>query len=134
MCAGRPPFLADDTLGMITALSQDQPPPVKTFNAAVPDLLAGLISQLLAKLPEGRPQSAAAVVTALGAMSDLVAAARYPGQLPAQRAAGWGGKPRSLWVTVLQMLALAGLGWAAYAWGPPAFQVVCDQLEAFRPR
>jgi hypothetical protein len=134
LCAGRPRFLADDTPGMLTALSQDQPPPVKTFNAAVPDLLAGLISQLLAKLPEGRPQSAAAVAASLAAMSELVAGARYLGQLPSQRDPAWGGAPRPLWVTVLQMLALAGQGWAAYAWGPLAFQVVCDQLETFRLR
>jgi hypothetical protein len=58
MVTGRTPFQADDTMGMLVALAQDQPPPVRAFNPHTPGELAGLIGKLLAKVPENRPEDA----------------------------------------------------------------------------
>ncbi len=115
MCAGRTPFKADDTMGMLLALTHDDPPPVRALNSDVPEPLAGLIARLLAKRPEGRPQSAAAVADLLEAIEAQGAAARTAGQvgLPS------GEKPAApAWVFALQLALLAGLGWGLFWYGP----------------
>jgi serine/threonine protein kinase len=125
MCTGRTPFKADDTLGMLTAITQDQPLPIKAFNADVPDELAGLVSRLLAKLPEGRPQSARSVADVLGAIAEL-AAARATGGPPRPPR---GRSERRLWVTLLGMMILGGLTWAAVCYGPGVARAVRAQVR-----
>jgi serine/threonine protein kinase len=74
MCTGRTPFLAEDTMSMLLALANDQPPPIAAFNNLVPGPLIRLIDQLLAKLPEARPQSARVVAAKLCAIENALAA------------------------------------------------------------
>jgi serine/threonine protein kinase len=126
MCTGRTPFKADDTFGMLTALAQDQPRPIQAFNSAVPDALVGLICRLLAKVPEGRPQSARSVAAALAKMANQAAAAQTRGD------ASWSPpspSDRPWWVTMLQMVTLAAVSWAVYWYGPTLVQAARTQVS-----
>jgi hypothetical protein len=89
----------------------------------------GRVAQLLAKLPERRPQNTASVVASLQAIWDLVAGAREPGELPGQGKSRW---PRPFRVTFLTMLTLAGLGWAIASFGPAAVRVVNQRVQALK--
>jgi hypothetical protein len=92
----------------------------------VPAELVGLITRLLSKLPDGRPQSAGAVVAALATLDDMVADARSTGHLKRRRPER---AERAWWVTAVQMLALAALGGAIYWFGPTAYQAISDRVD-----
>jgi serine/threonine protein kinase len=128
MCTGRTPFKADDTMALLVALAQDQPPPIRAFNPDVPDELVGLIGKLLAKLPEARPQSARAVAATLETLANDAAAARTSGSLPRTRQAK---SECPLWVTLLQMAALAGFAWAVYWYGPTVYTQVSAKVSTW---
>jgi serine/threonine protein kinase len=115
MCAGRTPFQADDTMGLLMALASEDPPPLQSLNPNVPDKLVGLISRLLAKRPEGRPQSAEGVAAALAVLQEEAAHNAAQMSLPAREKAD-----RPFWVTLVQMVLLAGLGWGIFWYGPAA--------------
>src|SRR3990172_6185506 len=61
MVAGRPPFLGDDTLGVISQHINVAPVAPSWHNPDVPQALEILIMRLLAKAPEERPADAASV-------------------------------------------------------------------------
>ncbi len=65
LCSGQPPFRGTDVISTLLAVAAEEPPPLARLNAAVPPALAALVAQLLAKQPEDRPASAAAVVARL---------------------------------------------------------------------
>src|SRR5262249_40680281 len=65
MVAGRPPFLGDDALAIVSQHLNTAPVAPSWHNAEVPRGLEALILQLLAKTPDERPASAAAVREAL---------------------------------------------------------------------
>ncbi len=65
MCAGRPPFRAEKTLGVLKRVCDDTPRPIREINAAIPDALAAIVNKLLVKDPAGRFQTAAAVADLL---------------------------------------------------------------------
>jgi hypothetical protein len=71
------------------------------------------------------------VVDALEVIAELVATARDPSALQGR---GETSRARRLCVTLLQMLALAGLGAALYWWGPAAVDRVRDQIETYRAK
>src|SRR5436309_1943765 len=62
---GSPPFTAANTKERIQAHRHRQPEPVQSRNPAVPAEFAAIVHKLLAKRPEDRFASAAAVRTAL---------------------------------------------------------------------
>lgn len=62
LCTGRKPFEGKNTMAVLTALAVDTPRPVHEVNPAVPQPLAELVMQLLARAPEQRPVSAEAVL------------------------------------------------------------------------
>ena len=72
LCAGRPPFNGPTTMAVLLALGTEDPPPVRTLNPRVPEPLAALTHQLLAKNPADRPASAAEVVTRLRAIAQAL--------------------------------------------------------------
>ena len=74
LCAGRLPFHGPTTMAVLMALGTEEPPPVRELNPSVPDTLAALIHQLLAKKPEARPQTADEVVTRLRGVGQKLAA------------------------------------------------------------
>lgn len=62
LCTGRPPFEGATFMALLLALGTENPTPVQQLNPGVPDPLADLIHQLLAKSPNQRPQTADEVV------------------------------------------------------------------------
>jgi serine/threonine protein kinase len=71
LCTGALPFQADDTMGMLLAVARDQPKPILSLNPDVPQPLVGLILRLLAKHPDGRPATAAEVVSILSDIEQM---------------------------------------------------------------
>jgi class 3 adenylate cyclase len=65
MVAGRPPFLGDDAVAIISQHLNTSPVAPSWHNPEVPKALESLILQLLAKDPEARPASAVQVRAAL---------------------------------------------------------------------
>lgn len=65
MCTGRPAFRADSTIAVIRRVCDDTPRPIRELNPEIPEWLAEIIDQLLAKKPEERFQSAAEVAEEL---------------------------------------------------------------------
>jgi serine/threonine protein kinase len=66
MCAGRPPFRASTTMGVLRRVSDESPRAMHEVNAEVPPWLAEIIAKLHAKNPVERFQSAAEVAELLG--------------------------------------------------------------------
>ena len=58
LATGRPPFAGSTPTETITKITRDQPPPVRTFNDAVPAELERIIRKCLEKEPDRRYQSA----------------------------------------------------------------------------
>ena len=69
LVAGRPPFLGDDAVAIVSQHFHTRPVAPSWHNPAVPQALEALILQLLAKAPEDRPPSAAAVRAMLAGIS-----------------------------------------------------------------
>jgi WD40 repeat protein len=68
LCTGQAPFRGANTMAILLALAQDQPKPPREVNPEVPAPLSDLVMKLLAKKPEDRSASAAAVVATLAAI------------------------------------------------------------------
>jgi class 3 adenylate cyclase len=73
MVTGRPPFLGDDAVAIISQHINTVPVAPSWHNPEVPRALEALILRLLAKAPDERPESAAAVRQALAAISSTAA-------------------------------------------------------------
>lgn len=69
MVTGRPPFLGDDVVAIVSQHINTAPVAPCWHNPEVPRALEALILRLLAKAPEERPDNAAAVRQALAAIS-----------------------------------------------------------------
>src|SRR5688572_24743671 len=64
---GRPPFDHDEGVAMMHAHLEEPPPDVRSRAPETPQPLAALVTQMLAKSPDDRPQTMIEVVTALEA-------------------------------------------------------------------
>ena len=73
LCTGQLPFHGPSTMAVLMALGTQEPPPVRGVNPDVPESLAALIHQLLAKRADARPQSAAEVAQRLRAIATTLA-------------------------------------------------------------
>jgi serine/threonine protein kinase/class 3 adenylate cyclase len=62
LLAGRRPFVADSTLGLIALHTKEPPPPLRQFNPAVSDGVCQIINRALAKAPEARYADAGAML------------------------------------------------------------------------
>lgn len=71
LCTGRPPFKAENPVAQAAALLRGRFTPVRELNPAVPEVLAVLITRMLASEPDARPASAAEVLDALDDISDV---------------------------------------------------------------
>ena len=58
LCAGRPPFRAETSYGVLRRVTDEEPRSLRELNAAIPDWLAGIVARLHSKNPEQRFQSA----------------------------------------------------------------------------
>lgn len=70
MIAGRPPFDAPSPTALALKHIQEPPPPLEEARPDVPDALARLVTKALAKDPDERPQTAAELSSALGAVEE----------------------------------------------------------------
>jgi len=89
MAAGRRPFVAANSVGVIAAILSEEPVPLSRVNPAVPIVLDELVRRMLAKEPERRP-SAKDVDEALGELQgqDAPSAALAPVTAPARNTVG----------------------------------------------
>ncbi len=75
MLTGRPPFMGDDSVAIISQHINTAPVAPTWHNAEIPKALESLILRLLAKDPDERPESAASIPEALNAIFDTAASA-----------------------------------------------------------
>jgi serine/threonine protein kinase len=68
LLTGEMPFRGDTLMAVLYAVTTHDPRPVHELNAAVPRVASDLITRLLAKRPEDRPQSAREVVAGIDAL------------------------------------------------------------------
>jgi class 3 adenylate cyclase len=94
MVAGRPPFLGDDAVGVISQHINTAPVAPTWHNPAVPRPLEALILRLLAKSPDERPASAQEVAQelrrVLSRSTEMSAIAPQPEAVSDLRGIGWG--------------------------------------------
>jgi WD40 repeat protein len=114
MCAGRPPFRAGTTMGVIRLVSDVEPRPIRGVNPDVSERLADIIARLHAKDPARRFQTAAEVAEAL---EQHLAEMQHPesGRLAPRvgtpsRSEGTTKKPSRRWAIVAAAVALLLLG------------------------
>jgi class 3 adenylate cyclase/pimeloyl-ACP methyl ester carboxylesterase len=69
LVTGRPPFLGDDMISVVSQHINSTPDAPSEHNREVPGSLDALIVQLLEKAPEDRPVSAVAVIESLSAIT-----------------------------------------------------------------
>jgi urea transport system substrate-binding protein len=69
LCTGDLPFRGNTVTAVLTALAVDAPAPIRERNADIPQVLDGLVMQLLEKDPARRPAAAAQVVELLGSFN-----------------------------------------------------------------
>jgi eukaryotic-like serine/threonine-protein kinase len=74
LCTGKNPFRGEHVMAVLAAVLTDEPDPVRDLNPNIPEPLAALIHQMLAKKPDERPPTAADVAKRLRAILDLLAA------------------------------------------------------------
>jgi serine/threonine protein kinase len=65
LCTGEQPFPAENAMEQLVAVVADEPVPLRKSNPDVPERLARLVHAMLAKNPDRRPPSAAAVAEEL---------------------------------------------------------------------
>ncbi len=65
LCTGELPFTGATTMAMLIALSTKEPKPIRDLNSEVPETLAKLIHQMLAKSVEARPKNTAEIIKRL---------------------------------------------------------------------
>jgi hypothetical protein len=87
LVTGRPPFLGDDAIAVISQHVNTAPVAPSWHNPAVPPALEGLILRLLAKAPADRPASAEEVLKALAAIDPAAPVAAVSGASPLERLA-----------------------------------------------
>src|SRR5437867_4768230 len=90
MVAGRPPFLGDDAVAVVSQHLNTPPVAPSWHNPEVSPALEALILQLLAKVPDERPASSAEVRQRLREMSAAPAAATEPPPPAAAARITWG--------------------------------------------
>jgi eukaryotic-like serine/threonine-protein kinase len=65
LLTGRPPFESGSLVATLTKIRQEDPVPAKKYQLSIPDPCQDLVLQMMAKRPESRPQSPAAVIKEL---------------------------------------------------------------------
>jgi hypothetical protein len=82
LVAGRPPFVADSSMGLLVQHATRTAPRLADLSEGVPEELSAIVERLLAKDPASRP-GAAGAVAALDAIASGGPAGRAPGPGPA---------------------------------------------------
>src|SRR5262249_44385346 len=90
MLAGRPPFLGDDAVAVVSQHLNTPPVAVSWYNPAVSPALDALVMQLLAKVPAERPGGAAEVQQRLRELRAVPAVSVEPAPPTAAARVTWG--------------------------------------------
>ncbi len=85
MLAGRLPFQADTPIEILSKLATEDAPPVRQFRDEIPEQLTDLISRMLSRNPDDRPQTAVRVLAELGVLGDAGFAPYSPAPKPRQK-------------------------------------------------
>jgi WD40 repeat protein len=122
LATGEPPFKGTDKISTLLAVTTENPRPPGLVSPEVPGELSDFIMRLLAKRPDERPGSAAAVAEVLGTIEQgltvpLTRPAAGAGSRPLPAQAGRWPRPfrrrRLLVVTAAGLLGVLGIGLAA---------------------
>lgn len=115
MCAGGSPFRAGNTLAVLKRVCDDQPPSLRTLNAAIPQWLETIIVRLMAKDPSQRFSSAQEVIDRLTAKSAVDAQTAPTLPVPVYAVSVLEKKSRVPWIVGgVCMIALATVGVAYF--------------------
>ena len=107
MCAGKPPFQSETSLGVLRMIREDSPQALAEVRPETPRGLVEIIEQLMSKTPEGRRYSARDLAEALQRVS------RYPSDdstkpvSPKQPQAT--GMPKLAWIATLSLAIVIGI-------------------------
>ena len=114
-CAGRPPFRAETTFGVLRKITDQAPRPLREINPEVPPWLARLIDRLLSKTSSGRYGSAHHVAELL---QQCLAHATTPNSpLPRELRSTWRLSRRALGGLIATvLLGLVAIGLASQGW------------------
>jgi serine/threonine protein kinase len=132
MCAGVPPFQAQDTMSMLVALATDSPRPLTAHNPNVPPPLVGLVNRLLVKHPDARLPSAHEALIVLETIERILP--RLMHELTPQgwadpsagRESGNGFVQVILWALLLTGVVTIG----GYLLAPATFAQVIEQVKS----
>jgi serine/threonine protein kinase len=117
MATGRQPFARGSLTATLRAVAEHTPPPPRKLVSEVPPPLSDLTLRLLAKSPADRPESAAAVAAALGAIASGgdATATFHPPSSPRR------GRPLTVAITAaLTAVLLVGAGGLLLKWAGPS--------------
>ncbi|MEM1413402.1 MAG: protein kinase [Myxococcota bacterium] len=106
MLAGTPAFVGDSPLAVASARLVRPPPDLAEHRPDLPPALVTLVRELLAREPEGRPESAAAVLERLAGVEPARSSLRPGGALASAVASRtlamvplrWSGEPGERWI------------------------------------
>jgi tetratricopeptide (TPR) repeat protein len=137
MVTGRPPFVGDDSVAVI-GQHINAPPVAPTWHRSdLPPALETLILQLLEKDPEKRPESAAVVLQALGAIEAGKLSKESPKEAPAEnplyRRVFVGREPELKQLQSAFDGAISGRGALMMVMGEPGIgkTAICEQLSTY---
>jgi serine/threonine protein kinase len=127
LAAGRPPFRADSTMGVLKRVCEDTPRPIREIIPEVPDWLCDVIGKLHAKKPDERFQTASEVADLLSQhlahlqqpqlVPQPAAPPKEPAVLPSKRASSR--RPRRRVLTAAGVLAAVGIATTYFVMRPP---------------
>jgi len=112
IAAGRPPFRAETTHGVLRRITDDEPAPIREINPDIPAWLCTIIVRLMSKRPDSRYQSAAEVAELL---EQCLAHVQQPAAVPLP-AAVVATKSRRPWNLSLQRIGAIAM-FAVFAIG-----------------
>ena len=111
MLAGRPPFIGESPIAVASSHVSDPPPPLGEIAPGVPESLAAVTMQALAKDPAERPPSAAAMAGMLRApqsvTQEIPPVEEGRTEVLPRRTGGPGRRRRVAWVPLAVLAALA---------------------------
>jgi serine/threonine-protein kinase len=123
LLTGKPPFTDRPVHQLMIAHAMETPQPVDVRNPEVPEPLASLVMQCLAKNPAERPQSARAIVNRLESV------ATSPGQM-GSRSRAVGSNQRAIIGGIAGVLAIVAIGVALRGRGGMTAQDATGQLQS----
>jgi serine/threonine protein kinase len=125
-CTGQLPFAGNSPLAVLRAMAVESPRPIQDLAPSVPDALATLIEQMLARDPAGRPVSAQEVADQLWIIETLVATPTSQIAKPNRGSRGgiWKSRGRIGAAAVLLLAILGPLGWLC---GPTVYRYATNK-------